>query len=137
MKVIGCKRYNIRKKLISLGNIYSKRDWGHAYDYVNGMWLMLQQDEPDDFVATGETYTVKEFVNKSIFYKGYTLTWSGEKENEVAYDQNGILRVKINPKYYRPCEVELLLGDATKARQNLGWERDYDTLDKLIVDMFQ
>ena len=126
-----------KKKILSLGNIYSKRDWGHAKDYVKGMWLMLQQDKPDDFVlATGETTTVKEFVNRAFIYKNYILTWSGEGVNEIAKDQNGIIRVIINPKYYRPCEVELLLGDPSKARKILGWKREFNTLDKLIEDMF-
>ena len=140
MKVVnGVKDILSKKKsCISLGNIYSKRDWGHSKDYVKGMWLMLQQEEPDDFVlATGKTYTVKEFVNKAFSHKGYTLTWEGEGVNEIAKDQNGIKRVFIDPKYYRPCEVELLLGDASKAEEKLGWKRDYDTLDKLIVDMFK
>jgi len=139
MKVVnGVKDINSNKKeFISLGNIYSKRDWGHAKDYVKGMWLMLQQEKSSDYVlATGETYTVKEFVNKAFSYKGYELKWSGENENEVAKDQNGIIRIKINPKYYRPCEVDLLLGDPSKAIKELGWKRDYDTLDRLIVDMF-
>ena len=139
MKVInGVKDIKTGKKdFISLGNIYSKRDWGHAKDYVKGMWLMLQKDKPDDYVlATGETFTVKEFINKSFSYKNIYLEWEGEKENEIAKDQNGIIRVKIDPKYYRPCEVDLLLGDPTKAIENIEWKREYDTLDKLIVDMF-
>ncbi len=139
MKVVnGVKDINSNKKdFISLGNIYSKRDWGHAKDYVKGMWLMLQQEKPGDYVlATGETYTVKEFVNKAFSYKGYELKWFGEKENEIARDQNGIVRIKIDSKYYRPCEVDLLLGDPSKAIKELGWKRDYNTLDKLIVDMF-
>ena len=98
---------------------------------------MLQKDKPDDYVlATGETFTVKEFINKSFSYKNIYLEWEGEKENEIAKDQNGIIRVKIDPKYYRPCEVDLLLGDPTKAIENIEWKREYDTLDKLIVDMF-
>ena len=138
MKVVNGVK-NIKKgnqEYISLGNIYSKRDWGHAADYIKGMWLMLQQDIPDDFVlATGKTYTVKEFVNKTFSYMGYDLSWEGENEKEIAIDQNGIIRVKINPKYYRPCEVELLLGDASKAKEKMGWTLDYDSLDKLIKDM--
>ena len=126
------------KNLVSLGNIYSKRDWGHAKDYVEGMWLMLQQDKPKDYVlATGETYTVKEFVNRAFAYKNIQLTWIGEGCKERAVDQNDRIRVVIDEKYYRPCEVELLLGDPTKAINELGWERKYDTLDKLIHDMFQ
>jgi GDPmannose 4,6-dehydratase len=137
MKVVNGIKDIDNKSFISLGNIYSKRDWGHAFDYVRGMYLMLQQDKPDDFVlATGKTYTVKEFVNKAFKYKGYILTWSGTELDEIAVDQDGILRVNIDSKYYRPCEVELLLGDAKKAEERLGWKREYDTLDKLIVDMF-
>lgn len=126
------------KNLVSLGNIYSKRDWGHAKDYIEGMWLMLQQDIPKDYVlATGETYTVKEFVNRAFAYKNIHLTWLGEGCKERAVDQNDRIRVVIDEKYYRPCEVELLLGDPTKAINELGWERKYNTLDKLIHDMFQ
>jgi len=100
------------------------------------MWLMLQQDKPDDFVlATGKTYTVREFVEKSISYKGYKIKWKGKGVDEIGIDQNGITRIKINPKYYRPCEVDLLLGDASKAEKKLNWTRDYDTLDKLIKDI--
>jgi GDPmannose 4,6-dehydratase len=140
MKIVnGVKDiFDGKKQYISLGNIYSKRDWGHAFDYVRGMWLMLQQDKPDDFVlATGKTFSVKDFIMHAFRHKGYHLYWRGEGEDEVGYDQNHIPRVKIDPKYYRPCEVELLLGDPTKAIKELGWERDYDTLDKLIVDMFE
>ena len=125
------------KQYISLGNIYSSRDWGHAKDYVYGMWLMLQQEKPDDFVlATGNTFTVKDFIMHAFRHKGYNLWWRGEGEEEVAYDQNDILRVKIDPKYYRPCEVDLLLGDPKKSMEKLGWTRRYDNMDKLIVDMF-
>ena len=127
-----------KKEYIELGNLDSKRDWGHARDYVKGMWQMLQQDKPDDFVlATGKTYTVREFVEKSFAYKGYNITWHGMGTNEIGIDQNGITRIKINEKYYRPCEVDLLLGDATKAEKELNWSKDYDTLDKLITDMFE
>ena len=139
MKVINTIKNIVTKKkeLIELGNLDSKRDWGHAKDYVKGMWLMLQQENPDDFVlATGKTYTVREFVEKSFSYKGYKIKWEGEGVDEIGIDQNGITRIKINPKYYRPCEVDLLLGDASKAEKKLNWSRDYDTLDKLIKDMF-
>ena len=127
-----------KKALIELGNLDSKRDWGHAKDYVKGMWMMLQQDKPDDFVlATGKTYTVREFVNRAFAYKGYTISWSGHGMNEIGKDQNNKIRVKINPKYYRPCEVDLLLGDPTKAKEELNWSLEFDTLDKLIKDMFE
>ena len=129
---------NNKKDCIYLGNIYSKRDWGHAEDYVEGMWRMLQTDNPKDYVlATGKTYTVKDFIERSFLYKGLQLTWTGEGVNEVGVDQNGTTRVKISEKFYRPCEVDLLLGDATPAEQELGWSRKFDTLDKLIEDMFE
>ena len=127
-----------KKTLIELGNLDSKRDWGHAKDYVKGMWMMLQQDKPGEFVlATGKTYTVREFVNRAFAYKGYTISWSGLGLNEIGIDQNNKIRVKINPKYYRPCEVDLLLGDPAKAKEELNWSLEFDTLDKLIKDMFE
>lgn len=111
------------QECIYLGNIDAKRDWGHARDYVEGMWRMLQQEEADDFVlATGETHSVREFLDKAFGHIGKTLTWSGEKEDEVGVDQDGIVRVRIDPKYYRPTEVELLLGDPTKAKEKLNWK---------------
>ncbi len=122
---------------LELGNIDSKRDWGHAKDYVKGMWLMLQQDKPKDYVlATGETYTVRKFVELAFKFKGYDITWEGEGLNEIGKDQDGIIRIKINEKYYRPCEVDLLLGDPSKAVSELGWIRKFDSLEKLIEDMF-
>ena len=126
-----------KKKMIQLGNLNSLRDWGHARDYVRGMWMMLQQDNPDDFVlATGERYSVKEFVDKCFKYKNMTLTWSGSGLKEVGKDKDGIVRVKVNKKYFRPCEVDILLGNPEKAITKLGWHRQYDTLNKLIRDMF-
>ena len=99
---------------------------------------MLQTDKPKDYVlATGKTYTVKDFIERSFLYKGLQLTWSGEELNETGIDQNGVTRVKISEEFYRPCEVDLLLGDATPAEQELGWSRKFDTLDKLIKDMFE
>ncbi len=139
MKIVnGIK--NILKgnqECIELGNIDSKRDWGHAKDYVYGMWLMLQQEQPDDYVlASGKTHTIRHFINKAFQHKGIQLEWSGEGYNEVGKDQTGTIRVKINPKYFRPCEVEFLLGDSSKAREKLGWTFEYDTLEKLIEEMF-
>jgi len=126
-----------KRNTISLGNLDSKRDWGHAKDYVNGMWLMLQQEKPQDYVlATNKTYSVREFVERAFKFKGYEITWEGSGLNEVGKDQNGIVRVLINEKYYRPCEVDLLLGDSTLAESELGWTRKYDTLEKLIESMF-
>lgn len=129
---------NNNKQYIELGNIYSKRDWGHSKDYVNGMWLMMQQDKnkiKDYVLATGKTYTIKDFVERCFLYKDILLTWKGNGYDEIGVDQNGITRVKINKKYFRPCEVDLLIGDATKAETELKWTRNYD-LNKLIIDMF-
>lgn len=140
MKIVsGIKNIlNGKHECIELGNIDSKRDWGHAKDYVYGMWLMLQQETPDDFVlASGKTHTIRHFIEKAFEHKGIKIEWSGEGMDEVGKDaQTGTTRVKINPKYFRPCEVEFLLGDATKAREKLGWTFEYDTLEKLIEDMF-
>jgi len=99
--------------------------------------MMLQQDNPDDFVlATGERYSVKEFVDKCFKFKNITLTWSGSGLKEVGKDKDGVVRVKVNKKYFRPCEVDILLGNPEKAITKLGWHRQYDTLNKLIRDMF-
>jgi GDPmannose 4,6-dehydratase len=139
MKIInGIKDILTEKKaLIELGNLDSKRDWGHTKDYVRGMWQMLQQDKPDDYIlATGKTIKVRTFVEKAFATKGLFITWQGEKDAEIGIDQNGKTRIIINPKYYRPCEVSLLLGDSTKAENILGWKREYDTIDKLIEEMF-
>ena len=112
------------EKLLRLGNLNAKRDWGHARDYVEAMWLMLQQDEPDDYViATGEQYSVKDFVNEAAPYFGFKLEWMGEGMDETAFDWNTKKPVIIvDPEYFRPAEVESLLGDATKAKDVLGWE---------------
>ena len=112
------------EKLLRLGNLNAKRDWGHARDYVEAMWLMLQQDEPDDYViATGEQYSVKDFVNEAAPYFGFKLEWMGEGMDETAFDWNTKKPVIIvDPEYFRPAEVESLLGDATKAKEVLGWE---------------
>jgi GDPmannose 4,6-dehydratase len=138
MKVInGIKDYLEKKKPINLGNIDSKRDWGHAKDYIKGMWLMLQRDAPDDYVlATGQTQTLREFVEKSFKYKGINIRWEGEGLDERGINNdNGDLLVKIDKKYFRPCEVDLLLGDPIKAKNILGWETSYN-LEMLIDDMF-
>lgn len=107
---------------LRLGNLDAKRDWGHARDFVYGMWLMLQQDVPDDFVlATGETHTVREFVNLAFQAAGSALTWSGEGENEIATDQTGRVVVRVDPAFYRPADVEILIGNNAKAKRVLGW----------------
>ena len=107
-----------------LGNMDAKRDWGHARDYVEGMWLMLQQEKPVDYVlSTGITTTVRSFCDKAFGAAGIELKWEGKGENEVGYRvDNGEAVIKVDPRYYRPTEVDLLLGDSTKARQELGWE---------------
>jgi len=105
-----------------LGNLDSKRDWGHAKDYVKMQWLMLQQDKPEDFViATGVQYSVREFVNAAAQEIGLTISWTGQGVNEKGFDAQGKCIVAIDPRYFRPTEVETLLGDATKAKQKLGW----------------
>ena len=112
------------EKVLYLGNLNAKRDWGHARDYVEAMWLMLQQDEPDDYViATGLQYSVKDFVNEAAPYFGFNLEWMGEGLDEIAIDKGTKKTViAVSEKYFRPTEVESLLGDATKAKEVLGWE---------------
>ena len=124
------------QKILYLGNVNSKRDWGHAKDYVEAMWLMLQQDEPDDYViATGEQYSVKDFVNEAAPYFGFKLDWMGEGLDEVALDWNTKRTViSVNERYFRPSEVDSLLGDATKAKEKLGWEPK-TTFKQLVEDM--
>lgn len=128
----------IRNKIepyIELGNLSSKRDWGHAKDFVNAMWLMLQQTVPDDYViATGEQYTVKDFIRLSAPYFDMEITWEGEGLNEIGLDQHGNVRIKINKKYFRPSEVESLLGDATKAKNKLDWIPNI-TFKELVKEM--
>jgi len=121
---------------IELGNLNAKRDWGHAKDYVEAMWLMLQQDEPDDYViATGQQYSVKEFIEEAAPIFGFNIEWMGEGLDEIGYDW-GMKRtvVKVNDRYFRPAEVESLLGDATKAKEKLGWEPK-TTFKELVEDM--
>tara|TARA_Y100001970_G_scaffold71966_1_gene91384 strand:- start:8567 stop:9568 length:1002 start_codon:yes stop_codon:yes gene_type:complete len=112
------------EKILYLGNLNAKRDWGHARDYVEAMWLMLQQDKPDDYViATGLQYSVKDFVNEAAPYFGFNLEWMGEGLDEIAIDKGTKKTViAVSEKYFRPTEVESLLGDATKAKEVLGWE---------------
>jgi len=106
-----------------LGNMNAKRDWGHAKDYVEMMWLMLQQEQAEDFViATGEQYSVRQFVDAACKEIGIRVTWKGEGVDEKGYDDLGRCIVAVDPRYFRPTEVETLLGDATKARQKLGWK---------------
>ena len=128
-------------KCLFLGNIDAKRDWGHARDYVEGMWMMMQKDSSDDYVlATGETHTVREFVEKAFAYVGTTIEWKGAKGtvDEIGVDKNDPSRIliKIDPHYFRPTEVELLLGDPTKAKRQLGWvaKTSFENLVKEMVE---
>jgi GDPmannose 4,6-dehydratase len=129
-----------------LGNLNSERDWGHAKDYIEGMWLILQQDKPEDFVlATGVTTTIREFVRMSFAEVGIELGFRGDGENEIGFVvkctgdyqlEAGRVVVKVDPKYFRPTEVDLLLGDPTKAMSKLGWKPKYD-LKSLVKEMIQ
>lgn len=126
-----------QEKLI-LGNINSLRDWGHAKDYVYGMWLILQQDKPDDYVLSTNTYhSVREFVEKSFSLKGFNIQWKGDGINEIGYDTNtGRELIFISEHYFRPTEVEQLLGDSTKARNILGWKPSI-SFDELVSEMVE
>ncbi len=118
-----------------LGNMNSLRDWGHAKDYVEMQWLMLQQDQPEDFViATGVQYSVRQFVNAAAKELGIQLTWHGEGIEETGTDQNGKVIIKVDPRYFRPTEVDTLLGDPTKAREKLGWTPKTG-FDELVAEM--
>jgi len=121
---------------VIIGNLEAKRDWGHARDYVEAMWLMLQQDHPDDYVvSTNETHTVREFVEKAFKVIGVEIVWEGEGVDEVGKDKaTGIVRVKVDARYFRPTEVDLLLGDSTKARKILNWKPKV-TFEDLVVEM--
>ena len=127
------------EKFIYLGNIDSLRDWGHAKDYVEMQWKMLQQDKPEDFViATGRQESVRKFLELSAKEIGWGgINWEGSKSNEIGRRKdNGEIVVKIDPAYYRPAEVETLLGDPTKAKNKLGWEAK-TTLEELVADMIK
>jgi GDPmannose 4,6-dehydratase len=121
-----------------LGNVDSQRDWGHAKDYVEGMWLMMQQEEPEDFVlATGKTYTVRHFCNLAFKHAGIELEWKGIGVDEKAYDsKTGKVLIEIDPKYFRPTEVELLIGNPAKAFEKLGWKHKHE-LEDLVADMMK
>ena len=125
------------QETLYLGNLDSKRDWGHAKDYVEAMWLMLQQDTPEDYVvATGESHSVREFVEKAFAAAGLEVTWEGQGADEIGRDApSGKVLVRIDPGYFRPTEVDYLLGDPVKARRNLGWtpKIHFDELVTLMV----
>src|SRR5205807_889178 len=123
---------------VFLGNLDARRDWGHARDYVEGMWLILQQQAPDDYVlATGEAHSVREFVEKAFACVGRTIIWRGRGVEEKGFEKaTGRVLVEIDPRYFRPTEVDTLLGDASKARANLGWQHKA-SFDRLVVEMVE
>tara|TARA_Y100001954_G_scaffold81878_1_gene89982 strand:- start:921 stop:1988 length:1068 start_codon:yes stop_codon:yes gene_type:complete len=122
---------------LSIGNVKAKRDWGFAGDYVEMQWRMLQQENPEDFVvATGETHSVQEMINLAFSRVNLELTWSGEGVDTIATDQNGVIRVRTNPKFFRPAEVDLLVGDYSLAAEKLGWKpsTSFSELVEMMVD---
>lgn len=127
-----------QQQRLHLGNLNAERDWGHARDYVEGMWLMLQQDKPDDYVlATGEKHSVREFVELAFEHVGRKIAWEGTGVDEVGYDaRTGHDLVRIDPRYFRPTEVELLLGDPGKAHAKLGW-RHRTSFKELVTEMVE
>lgn len=122
-----------KQDVLELGNMDSLRDWGYAKDYVECMWLMLQADEPEDFViATGEQHTVRDFTEKAFAENGMNLRWEGSGLEEKGYDQNGVLRVQVNPAWFRPTDVVNLWGDPTKAKTVLGWNPQKTSYEELV-----
>jgi len=124
------------QKDLVVGNLNAQRDWGHAKDYVYGMWLMLQKDEPDDYILSmNEVHSVRDFIEKAFEYKGIEIKWSGEGVNEVGKNkETGEILIRVDAKYFRPTEVDLLWGDNTKAIEKLGWKPTY-TFEKLVHEM--
>jgi GDPmannose 4,6-dehydratase len=136
-RAVSAIHHGLQKKL-HLGNLDARRDWGSARDYVEGMWRILQQDEPDDYVlATGEMHTVREFVERAFAVVGREIVWKGRGVDEKGLDrQSGELLVEIDPRYFRPTEVELLLGDPSKAQEKLGW-RHKTSFEQLVREMVE
>jgi GDPmannose 4,6-dehydratase len=127
-----------RQRTLHLGNLDAKRDWGHARDFVEGMWMILQQDEPDDYVlATGETHSVREFVELAFAQVGREIAWRGRGVDEQGIDaRDGAVLVAVDRRYFRPTEVDRLLGDPSKARQRLGWHHKIGFAD-LVREMVE
>jgi len=133
-RALGAIKRGEQKELV-LGNLDAKRDWGHAKDFVRAMWLMLQQDTPDDYViSTGEQWSVREFVTRAAKWHGWNIQWEGEGVHEVGRLSDGRVLVRISERYFRPAEVETLLGDCTKARETLGWQQEV-SFQELVEDM--
>ena len=134
----ACKIREGQQDCLYLGNLDAKRDWGYAPEFCEGMWLMLQQEKPEDYVlSTGETYTVREFVDLTFKELSIDLEWCGEGRNEIGIDiKTGNKIVSIDEKYFRPTEVDILIGDSSKARKQLGWEpkKTLPEIVKLMVD---
>ncbi len=130
-------KYGLQDKLV-LGNLDAKRDWGYAKEYVEAMWLMLQQDKPDDYViATGETHTVREFVEKAAKVAGFSIEWEGKGVNTKGIDRkSGKVSVEVSPEFYRPAEVNILIGNPEKAKEKLGWEpkTKFEDLISIMMD---
>ncbi len=127
-------KVGLQEKLF-MGNLHSKRDWGHARDYVEMQWMMLQQDKPQDFViATGQQYSVRDFIDRCAERLDLGLTWQGEGVEECAVDKEGKVIIAVDPRYFRPAEVETLLGDASKAKRELGWTPRI-TFEELVTEM--
>ncbi len=125
-----------QQQQLFIGNLNSRRDWGHARDYVEGMWMMMQQDKPDDYVlATGETWSVRDFIDRAFAVVGRRILWNGAGVNEIGRDEKtGQELVKVDPRYFRPTEVDVLQGDATKARTKLGWKHKV-SFQELVNDL--
>jgi GDPmannose 4,6-dehydratase len=125
-----------RQQQLFVGNLNARRDWGHARDYVEGMWMMMQQAKPDDYVlATGEAHTVREFIERAFMVIGRSIEWRGNGVDEVGFDnRSGQILVVVDERYFRPTEVDFLMGDPLKAQQKLGW-RHHVTFDQLVVEM--
>src|SRR3989344_1045611 len=125
-----------KEQFLKIGNLDAKRDWGHAKEYVYGMWLMLQQSKPDDYVlATGKNHSVREFIECAFKYKNINIKWKGNGIHEIGYDESTNKElIKIDPKYFRPTEVDELLGNSTKAHLELGWNSKC-TFEELVHEM--
>jgi GDPmannose 4,6-dehydratase len=136
-RAVAAIRHGLQDRLY-LGNLDAKRDWGDARDYVTGMWMILQQNEPDDYIlATGEAHSVREFVERAFGHIGRKILWKGRGSEEKGFDEaSGRVLIEIDPRYFRPTEVDLLIGDPSKARQKLGWRhcRSFETLVKEMVE---
>lgn len=134
---LGLPQRETGKNYLELGNINAKRDWGYSKDYVEAMWLMLQQEKPEDFViSTGKNHSVREFIEAAAKVLGIEITWRGDGIYEEGYDQNGKKIIAINEKFFRPKEVNILLGDSTKAKEKLGWKpkTNFEELVKMMVE---